>query len=134
MNFKGLKEIKVNVVENEIEKVVKNTYTDVSNHIKNLEFRAAIENIIKLVEYGNKYYDEKKPWVLFKEDINEFNKVIYNCAYIIANLSNLFEPVMPETSNKIKKYLNIDSNMWDEIKLVNDIKSNGIAPLFERIK
>ena len=61
-------------------------------------------------------------------------KVIYNCAYIIANLSNLFEPVMPETSNKIKKYLNIDSNMWDEIKLVNDIKLNGIAPLFERIK
>ena len=59
LNFKGLKEIKVNVVENEIEKVVKNTYTDVSNHIKNLEFRAAIENIIKLVEYGNKYYDEK---------------------------------------------------------------------------
>lgn len=134
LNFKGLKEIKVNVVENEIEKVVKNTYTDVSNYIKNLEFRAAIENIIKLVEYGNKYYDEKKPWVLFKEDINEFNKVIYNCAYIIANLSNLFEPVMPETSNKIKKYLNIDSNMWDEIKLVNDIKLNGIATLFERIK
>ena len=129
-----MKEIKVNVVENEIEKVVKNTYTDVSNYIKNLEFRAAIENIIKLVEYGNKYYDEKKPWVLFKEDINEFNKVIYNCAYIIANLSNLFEPVMPETSNKIKKYLNIDSNMWDEIKLVNDIKLNGIATLFERIK
>ena len=31
---------------------------------------------MSLVEFGNKYYDENKPWVLFKEDMNKFKYVI----------------------------------------------------------
>ena len=30
-------------------------------------------------------YDDNKPWVLAKENINEFNKVMYTCSNIIAN-------------------------------------------------
>ena len=59
---------------------------------------------------------------------------MYNCANIIANLANLFEPVMPESSNKIKKYLNIDNDKWENIVIDETIKLNNIEPLFERIK
>ena len=62
---------------------------------------------MSLVEFGNKYYDDNKPWVLFKENKEEFDKVMYNCETIIANLANLFEPIMPETANKIAKYVNV---------------------------
>ena len=87
-----------------------------------------------LVEYGNKYYDEKKPWILFKENMEEFKKVMYNCANIIANLANLFEPIMPETANKIKGFLDIDISNWEKITIDKTLKLDNVEPLFERIK
>lgn len=134
LKFKGLEEIKVGKLDKEIENKINETYINVSNNIESLEFRKAIEEIIDLVEYGNKYYDEQKPWILYKENIEEFNDVMYNCANIITNLANLFEPVMPESSNKIKKYLNIDNDKWENIVIDETIKLNNIEPLFERIK
>ena len=59
---------------------------------------------------------------------------MYNCANIIANLANLFEPVMPDKSNKIKEYLNIDLSKWEKIIINENIKLNKIEPLFERLK
>ena len=59
---------------------------------------------------------------------------MYNCATIIANLANLFEIVMPDSSKKIKKYLKIDADKWEIIKLDKDIVLENIEPLFERIK
>lgn len=134
LKFKGLEQIEVRELDKEIEEKIEQTYTNVSKAIENLEFRKATEEIINLVEFGNKYYDDKKPWVLYKENIEEFNNVIYNCANIIANLANLFEPIMPETSNKIKEYLNIDRNKWEKIIIKETIKLENINPLFERIK
>ena len=134
LKFKGLEKVEVNKLDEEIRKIVLETYENVSKSIEKLEFRNAIEEIMKLVEFGNKYYDETKPWVLYKENIDEFNKVIYNCTYIIANLANLFEPVMPEASKKIQKYLDIDTSKWGEIEIKEEIKLDNLEPLFERIK
>ena len=134
LKFKGLEKVEVKKLDEEIRKIVLETYENVSKSIEKLEFRNAIEEIMKLVEFGNKYYDETKPWVLYKENIDEFNKVIYNCTYIIANLANLFEPVMPEASKKIQKYLDIDTSKWEEIEVKEEIKLDNLEPLFERIK
>ena len=134
LKFKGLEKVEVNKLGEEIRKIVLETYENVSKSIGKLEFRNAIEEIMKLVEFGNKYYDETKPWVLYKENMDEFKKVIYNCTYIIANLANLFEPVMPEASKKIQKYLDIDTSKWGEIEVKEEIKLDNLEPLFERIK
>lgn len=134
LKFKGLEKIEVGEIDKEIEEKISQTYINVSKDIENLEFRKSIEEIINLVEYGNKYYDDKKPWILYKENIREFNNVMYNCVNIIANLANLFEPIMPETSNNIKQYLNIDMRKWEKITIEETVKLNDINPLFERIK
>ena len=134
LKFKGLEEIKVAKLDEEVEKEIKETYKKVSENIENLEFRKAIEEIMNLVEFGNKYYDEKKPWILFKENIDEFYNVIYNCTNIIANLANLFEPVVPEASNKLKKYLDINLDKWENIIIEKNITLSEIEPLFEKIK
>lgn len=133
LKFKGLTEIKVGKINEEISKKISETYENVSNLIETLEFRKAIEEIINLVEFGNKYYDDQKPWILYKENMEEFENVIYNCANIIANLAILFEPVMPESSDKIKKYLNINTSQWEKIILKDTIKLDNINPLFERL-
>ena len=134
LKFKGLEKIKIDKVEESIKNKVEQTYKMVSEYISKLEFKNAIQEIINLIEFGNKYYDDEKPWILYKENIDEFNKVIYNCTYIIANLANLFEPVMPDSSKILSKYLNIDINEWKPIEIQKEIVLDNILPLFERIK
>ena len=134
LKFKGLEKIEINTVEEEIKQKVENTYDTVSNCIEKLEFRNATQEILNLIEYGNKYYDDKKPWILYKENIEEFKKVIYNCTYIIANLANIFEPIMPDSSKTLSQYLNIEINKWEPVEIQKEIILDNILPLFERIK
>ena len=134
LKFKGLEKIEISEENEQVAKKINETYKNASTHIENLEFKKAIEEIMSLVEFGNKYYDETKPWVLAKENDEEFKKVIYNCTNIIANLANLFEPIMPDTSNKLKQYLNIEVQKWEPIKIKEEIQLKDIEPLFERIK
>ena len=89
---------------------------------------------MNVLETANKYYDDKTPWVLFKEDINKFNDCIYTCSNIILNISNYIEPIMPETASKIRKYLNINEASWGYSEIKNNIILDNIEPLFNRLK
>ena len=83
---------------------------------------------------GNKYYDESTPWVAVKEDINRFNDITYTCIYMIANIANLINPFLPETSNKIKNMLGFNEFKWEEENISGNIKINDLKLLFERIE
>ena len=115
--------------KNEIEKA----YKDVGILIENLEFKSATDRVMELVEYANKYYDERQPWIQKKEDIEAFNDTIYTCSVIIANLSNLFEPFMPNACKKIRTYLNLKNPTWNMVEPEGEIKLNDVEPLFNRI-
>ena len=101
--------------------------------IEKLEFREASNKIMELVEFANKYYDTREPWKQKKENGEEFNRTIFNCANIIANLSNLYEPIMPEACSKIRKYLKLKDSKWEPIFIENVVELKDIEPLFERI-
>ena len=119
----------------EISKVISEKYIIISKYIEKLEFRKACAEIIDLVEIGNRYYDERKPWIDYKENIEEFNNTIYTCTNIIANLSNMLEPLISEKTERIRKYLKLDKAKWEIITIDKDIDvSNSMGILFERIK
>lgn len=133
LKFKGMEEVPNGVLDENVENEIEKTYKDVSRAIESLEFKSAIEKVMDLVEFGNKYYDEKQPWIQKKEDIEGFNNTIYNCTNIIANLSNLFEPFMPASCTKIREYLAIEDKKWEKIHATPGIRLDNIEPLFTRI-
>lgn len=126
--------IKEGIVDDEIISLTRNTYNEASSLIEKGELRAALDLIMNYVVLGNKYYDFKAPWLQVKENIDEFNNTTYTCIYMIANISNLLNPFIPDTTEKIKKMLslNIDAS-YDEIVLKGDIKLSNIELLFNRI-
>lgn len=122
-------------MDNEITDIIVNKYDVISKYIEKLEFRKACSEIIDLIEIGNKYYDERKPWIAYKENIEEFNNTIYTCTNIIANLTNILEPLIPEKTERIRKYLKLDKAKWEIITIDKDIDvSNSMEILFGRIK
>lgn len=132
LKYKGLMQIPKGITDERIKGYLKQTYSDISNYIDSMEFRNYTLKIIELLDFANKYYDEQKPWIKYKENIEEFNNIIYTCSVIIANISNLIFPLMPQISGKINTYLNISENTWNYIHVEEELKLNNIEPLFER--
>ena len=133
LKFKELEEVPNGKLDSEIKDKIEETYNEVGKAIETLEFKRASNIAMNLVEIANKYYDEQKPWIQKKENIEEFNNTIYTCATIIANLSNIFEPFMPSACEKIRKYLQIENKSWKLIEPNAGLKLEGIEPLFSRI-
>ena len=133
LRFKGLEEIPLGNMDPQVIDEINETYKIVSEYIENLEFKKACSKIIDLIEIGNKYYDDRKPWIQKKENLEEFNNTIYTCANIIANLSNLIEPIMPQTSNKLREYLKIEKPSWEQIQINGKVSLDNIEILFEKI-
>lgn len=132
LNYKGLSVIPEGSVDFKVEGYLKEKYNEISNFIENIEFKKAATSIMELLDYANKYYDNQKPWLQFKENKEEFNNTIYTCVVIIGNISNLIEPFMPKTANKIREYLQIEDAKWEYIDNIKKIELVDIYPLFER--
>ncbi len=133
LRFKDLQEIPNGILDSEIKAKIEETYKQEGELIEELEFREAVKKVMELVEITNKYYDERKPWIAKNENIEEFNNIIYTCSTVIANLSNLFEPIMPTACKKIREYLKIENCTWNFIDVKVGTKLNNIEPLFNRI-
>lgn len=133
LKFKGLTEIKKDEMDEEVKNTVINYYDSIGKKIEEYEFKEAGRLVLNLLEYANKYYDENKPWVLAKEDLTRFNKVMYTCANVIANLANILNPFMPVSSSKIKDILDLDELKWNYTSIDKDLKLKEIEPLFVRM-
>ena len=132
LKYKGLAQIPKGNIDKDVKEYIENIYKEISECIEKIEFRNATNKIIELLDYANKYYDDKKPWIQFKENKNEFDNIIYTCAVIIANISNVIEPFMPKTAEKIRNYLKIEQKTWNYIDIQEEVKLKNIEPLFER--
>lgn len=121
-------------IDERIVELTKETYDKAGKYIEKCEFRNALSTIVDYVVAANKYYDEEKPWVLVKEDINKFNDVTYTCTYIMANMANLLNPFIPNCSSKIRHMLNLENKaMWDVCNIDSDIKITELTMLYNRI-
>ena len=75
--------------------------------LETYKFRDALYEVIDLARKGNKYMQDKQPWILAKTlDANPDNqKLIDNCLHIClqltANLAVLINPFLPFTSKKM---------------------------------
>lgn len=132
LKFKGISEIPDGEMNLEIKALIEKAYIEVGEDIEKLEFKEASSKVIRLIEDANKYYDEMKPWVQFKEDMSAFNDTIYTCAVLIANISNLMEPFMPASSKKVREWLDIEKATWNYIEVQKGLSLKNVQVLFAK--
>nr|MCR5553564.1 methionine--tRNA ligase [bacterium] len=135
LKFKGLEKLPEGEIDKDIVNVVNKTYKDCGELIEKIEFKKYAENVMELINLTNKYYDDQKPWAQAKEDVVAFGNTILTCAYVIANLSNLLEPIMPQTCAKLREFLNLNAKPeWKVIDVKPGVDLTKVSALFERIK
>jgi methionyl-tRNA synthetase len=91
----------------------------VESHLEHFKFRDALFEVIDLARKGNKYMQDKEPWIVAKrlsEDI-QAQKLIDNCLHIClqltANLAVLINPFLPFTAKKMIHMMKVVDKMLD---------------------
>lgn len=121
-------------IDEKIKEATNKTYHLVGEYFEKGEIKNAVTSIMEYVNLANKYYDSREPWKQVKENISDFNDTTYTCLYMIANLSNLVEPVLPNASTKIKRMLNLNPYKWEEEMISGDYKLADVEILYNRLE
>lgn len=114
----------------------------VSSHMDHIDYAKALESIWKLVSRTNKYIDETKPWILYKEEDKRARLagVLYNLAESLRIIGILVTPFMPDTGVKILDAINVpkEYRTWDSLFVFGETPFTKpltkCAPLFPRIE
>ena len=84
------------------------------NAIEKYSFREFSTLLMNLARLGNKYLADQEPWKLMKENPERVKEIIFIGIQISAGLAILCEPLLPFTSIKMKKILNLNYE-WDQV-------------------
>ena len=110
-------------------KEIENSKNAVENLLEQFKFREALYEVIDLARKGNKYMQEKQPWILAKQleeplktglsdDAKEkVQKLIDNCIHLnlqlTANLAILINPFLPNTAKKMLHMMKVVEKILD---------------------
>lgn len=124
------------VPQTEIDKSIKNElhslYRKVGQLIEEAKIKEALELIFEFIRTCNKYFDEQQPWITFKEEKEKCDETLATCVFIIQNLSQLLNPFLPFSAEKLKDMLGIETLEWH---VIEDLPKRlaSVSPLYERI-
>jgi methionyl-tRNA synthetase len=101
------------------------------------EFGKAMREIMALADKANQYIDEKKPWLIAKQEgkYAELHDVCSMGINLFRLLAAFLKPVIPSLAKEAESFLNIDSQVWPENAqpLINH-EINDFKPLMTRVE
>lgn len=87
----------------------------IGDHIEKYEFKAALQELMKLVQEGNRYFDHEEPWLTRKTNALSCERTIGVCMRLVAALGVLAEPFLPFTAERLREMIGGPRQSWDEI-------------------
>lgn len=122
-------------------KKITETRDEVGACLEKFEVRKGVATYINLARAANKYFNDKEPWKVFKEDKEACGTTMNVCVQVCRALSVLGAPFLPFMAKKLWKMLKLDGNIhaqsWDEVGLVEveaGHKVGKIKILFPKIE
>lgn len=106
---------------------IENAKTKVQTALENFRFRDALFEVIDLSRKGNKYMQEKEPWIVAKDLTPTLSKgegaetaaqkkidnCLHICLQLTANLAVLINPFLPTTAQKMLHMMKVVDKMLD---------------------
>jgi methionyl-tRNA synthetase len=103
------------------------------------DFSAALRSIWELIAAVNKYVVVREPWSLAKVPASRplLDATLYNAADALRIVTALIDPVMPQSSERIRRMLGVPSDNWVDLRpgtLKAGSRLGSIEPLFPRME
>jgi methionyl-tRNA synthetase len=105
---------------------------------ESFQFSMALRDIWDVISTTNKFIAAREPWSLAKDPSRrgELNAVLYQSADVLRVVAGLIEPVMPNTTPRIRKMLGIEPQTFDQLqheRLQPGTRLGTTEPLFPRV-
>jgi methionyl-tRNA synthetase len=130
-------------VDKELIRLINESNKEISENIETFKFREALKTVINLARAGNKYLTETEPWKVIKQDKERVGTILNLALQTCANLAIAMRPFMPNSYEKICKFLRKDIYLnnpfeWDNLGKIDILKSGDEIQqgdlLFEKIE
>lgn len=92
----------------DIKKETNRVYKNYEKYFEEIRLNEALASVWELVSFADKYINEKKPWSM--EGV-ELKKIIAGAAYLIGVITNLLQPFLPETAEKILEQISFEDSV-----------------------
>lgn len=95
------------------------TRKEIEDCLENFKFREALSAVMELSRQGNKYMQDKQPWIVARglEQNPEYQKLIDNCLHVClqltANLAIFINPFLPFTAKKMLGMMKVVEKMLE---------------------
>jgi len=123
------------IFENKVNETWKHYVSDMDKY----DLHEAIHHVWRLVDFGNKQMEEKKPWAQLKEDRGAGEATLSNLLELLRHVSILISPFIPETSRKMRAQLGLpeeieraDEDGWGALREWTGLGESSI--IFPRIE
>ncbi len=122
-------------VESELVQSFIDTGTEIAELYEAREFNRAMREVIALADRANQYIDEKKPWVMAKEEGRE-QEVQDVCSVginLFRALITYLKPVLPVMAERSEAFLNVSVD-WHQLQApLLDHTLSEFKPLLQRV-
>jgi methionyl-tRNA synthetase len=109
--------------DKELIEEIKNSKSTIENLLEEYKFRDALFEAIDLARKGNKYMQEKEPWIKAKQISSEgvvaeemqaqIDNCLHICLQLCANLAIYINPFLPHTAKKMCHMMKVVDKMLD---------------------
>ncbi len=89
----------------------------IAEHYEKREFSRAVREIMALADRANQYIDERKPWVVAKEDGKEaeLQNICSDGLNLFRLLMGYLRPILPGTAEMAEAFLQIEPLTWAQL-------------------
>jgi methionyl-tRNA synthetase len=93
--------------------------TNIGQSLEQYRFRDALFEVIDLARKGNKYMQDKQPWIVARElqqnpaKQKHIDNCLHLCLQLTANLAIYINPFLPSTAKKIQQMLKVVDKILD---------------------
>jgi methionyl-tRNA synthetase len=105
---------KLDKIDSDLLKLISEYPAKVASLLEKYRVKDGVLEIMNLARAGNKYFNDSEPWKTVKSDKEKCGTTLNICLRVIYTLAELFSPVIPHSSEKLFKMLNVKPVAWNE--------------------
>lgn len=129
----------IDSLDSEMMSLLENAPLRIGNLFEKYKIKDAVLETMNLARSANKFFNDSEPWKTVKTNKDKCSTTLNICVQTIYTLAKLFSPIIPFSSEKIFKMLNIDENLsdWDNAgkhNLIEGHQFNSSEILFSKIE
>jgi methionyl-tRNA synthetase len=84
-------------------------------YYREFNFRESIKSVLELAGLGNKYFQDREPWKLIKQDPNRGVRILGTCVNIAKIIAIVIQPVTPDFAAALCGQLGLRDLSWADI-------------------